>query len=98
MQISAVYMDFEWNSLPPLLRIEGSLKPDVHARTPSALRHSFLDSLDAVIAILDAAGARWDEHPGLRFRGNATTGRDGKPEFSQIECLVELRLTPGGAP
>lgn len=95
MQISAVHFDVRWP--PPLLRVEGSLKPDLRARTPSALRHSFLDSLDAVIAILDAGGAQWDEHPGLRYRGKAGTDRNGAPVFSEIECLVELRLLPGGA-
>jgi len=48
------------------------------------------------MTILEATGARWESHPGLRMRGEVIRWRDGTYRFTEIECLVELRLLPTG--
>ena len=74
------------------LAILGHLKPDPAAANPSALRRSFLDSLDAVIAIMEAAGVKWERHPEVAIRGEAIHRLDGGWEFAGIECLCEMAV------
>ena len=89
MWVNAVSLDWGW---PGTVRIEGNLKPDFSAKTPSAVRRSLLDSLDAVMAILDAAGAQWESHPDLQISGRVMHLSDGKQEFAAIEGRVDFRL------
>lgn len=74
------------------LRIDGLLKPDPDAADVAALRRSFLDSLDAVMRILEAAGVTWAQHPDVQISGMAQHRIDGGQEFARMECRVEMYL------
>jgi hypothetical protein len=65
--------------------IEGIIKPDPSAPDVPSLRMGFMKSLDAVIAVMDAAGARWQAHPYLMISGKA----HGQ-EFGDL--LAEVRM------
>lgn len=89
MWVSAVSLDWGW---PGTVRVEGNLKPGLKAKTPSAVRRSLMESLDAVMAILDAAGAQWESHPDVQICGQVVHLGTGKQEFAAIEGRVEFRL------
>lgn len=78
------------------LQVEGALAPwwgpGAAALGPAALRRALLDSLDAVIGILEAAGARWERHPQFFIDGEVQHRMDGGQEFYQVEGHVTLDL------
>jgi hypothetical protein len=78
-----------------LLRIEGFIKPDLAAPNVPSLRRGFLASLDAIIAILDEAGAMWQEHPAFIISGRVHTERDGSQSFTEIAARVDFTLLAG---
>ena len=90
--VDAVHAD-GWNGT---LRIEGLLKPDRDARGPAAVRRSLLDSLDAAMAILEAAGAKWARHPMVFIAGDVIDRKDGSQGFARIEGRVTLDLLVPG--
>jgi len=75
------------------LQIEGFLAPWPPAvpETP-ALRRAYMDSLDAVIGILDAAGATWRYHPHVFIAGEVLHRSDGGQEFCGVDARVTLDL------
>lgn len=89
LQVTSVEVDFTSRRT---LRIDGLLCHDPDAGTPAAIRRSFLDSLDAVIAIMDAAGARWMYHPQVFIAGEVLHRLDGSQEFARIEGRVTLNF------
>jgi hypothetical protein len=90
MWVQEVAMDWGW--MNGVLTIRGNLKPDPDAASPSALRRSFLDSLDAVMAIMEAAGAKWESHPEVEIVGSAIHKLGGGQEFAGIECRCKLEI------
>lgn len=72
--------------------IRGMIKPDENADSPMALRRSFLDSFETVMALLAELGAQHSSHPDFRIGGRAQHRFDGSVGFTQMTCDVEFRL------
>ena len=77
-----------------LLTIQGIIKPDLEAPDASSLRRGFLESFEAIVAVLDEAGAKWGRHPEFVIGGKVCTEKDGLQSFREVEANVclELRL------
>jgi hypothetical protein len=92
LRVDSVLAD-GWNMT---LQIEGALAPwpgpEAAALGPVALRRAYLDSLEAVIALLETAGARWQRHPQVFIAGEVQHRMDGGQEFCRMEGRVTLDL------
>ena len=75
-----------------LLRINGIIKPDLEAVDAVALRYEFLVSFEAIVLILEEAGARWSRHPEFAISGKVHTEKDGSQSFREVEATVDLEL------
>ena len=75
-----------------LLRIVGNIKPDPDAEDAVALRYGFLVSFEAIVMILDTAGARWAKHPEFAINGQVRTEKDGSQSFCVMEASIDLEL------
>jgi hypothetical protein len=75
-----------------LLSIQGNIKPDLEASDARSLRRGFAESFEAVIAILDEAGATWERHPFFSIAGKVRRERDGSQSFASIEARVDITL------
>lgn len=75
-----------------LLRIQGIIKPDLVAPDVVALRRGFLTSFEAIIAILDEAGATWEAHPVLAINGRVRRERDGSQSFVEVKASIDMSL------
>jgi hypothetical protein len=88
-------MDLVTGHKEELLRIEGFIKPDPGAPDISSLRRGFCESLEAIVAILDEAGARWGQHPDFTISGKVRTERDGSQSFTELEARIDFTLLAG---
>ena len=75
-----------------LLTIQGIIKPDLEAPDAPSLRRGFLESFEAVVAVLDEAGASWSRHPTFVISGKVRTEKDGSQSFREVEANVDLEL------
>lgn len=75
-----------------LLTIQGYIKPDLEAPDPVSLRRGFAESFEAVIALLDEAGAEWSRHPTFIISGKTRKEKDGSRSFCDLEATVDLEL------
>jgi hypothetical protein len=76
----------------PAMVITGAIRTPSGVHDAAEVRRSFLDSLDAVLAILAGAGARHFHHPELVIHGQALVDPVPGAEFTGIECLVRISL------
>ena len=75
-----------------LLCIQGFIKPDPEALDVPSLRRGFLESFEAVVAVLDEAGAKWGRHPTFVISGKVRTEKDGSQSFREVEASIDLEL------
>lgn len=75
--------------------VRGMVKPNEDADSAVALRRSFLESFETVMALLAELGARHSSHPDFRIGGRAQHRVDGTDDFVQMTCDVEFHLFSG---
>jgi len=75
-----------------LLRIQGLIKPDPTAPDAPSLRHGFAESFEAIVAVLDEAGAKWGQHPTFIISGKVRSEKDGSQSFCEVEASIDLEL------
>ena len=75
-----------------LLTIQGYIKPDLEAPDVKALRCGFAESFEAIMAVLEEAGARWGRHPTFAISGNVLSKKDGSQSFCDVEASIDLEL------
>jgi len=90
MQVTQVSTDMR--AARPYLIVQGLLKASPGAASPAAQRRSLLDSLEAIMVILDTAGVRHHHHPELVMYGKAHREDDGSQGSGEIECLAKISL------
>src|ERR1700677_2970649 len=90
LEVRSVSQDFQ--AARPAMVITGALRPAAGVDDAGAVRRSFLDSLDAVLAILAEAGARHYHHPELIMHGQALVDPGPDGEVTGLECLIRISL------
>lgn len=70
-----------------VVTVRGLLKPSREAATAAEVRRGFTDSVEQLLAVLDAAGARHLKHPDMDIRGRACRPHAGEG-FCELTCEV----------
>jgi hypothetical protein len=72
--------------------VRGMVRPNETAGSAAALRQSFLESFETVMALLAELGARHSRHPDFRIGGRAQHRISGTDDFVRMTCDVEFHL------
>lgn len=73
-----------------LVRVTGTIKPDISLKTVPELRRQLTDSYHRIVTILEEAGARFWRYPELSLQGSVSHGP--KPEVYDMKADIKIEL------